>query len=80
MRVGSHAMLQRTFQALQTNKINVLFISISTMFVIWKEHARVSFSRTIKIARECNLKSLKNSLVYVFSRETILLLINNIHS
>ena len=35
------------------------------------KHARVSFSKTIKIARvdskdECNLKSLKNSRVYVF--------------
>ena len=57
---------------------------------IWKKHARVSFSKTIKLhesearveLRECNLKPLKNSRVYyVFqiARETILLLINNIH-
>ncbi len=54
---------------------------------IWKKHAQVSFSKTIEIARvrakdECNLKSLKNSRVYVFfqfARETILLLVNNIN-
>jgi hypothetical protein len=41
---------------------------------IWEKHARVRFSQTIK-------KSLKNSRMYVLpnSRETILLLINNIH-
>ncbi len=47
---------------------------------IWKKHARVSFSKMIEIAKdECNLK---NSRVYVFfqiARETILLLVNNIH-
>ena len=45
-------------------------ISIGNSMVssaIWKKHARVSFSKTIKIAKdECNLKSLKNSRVHVF--------------
>ncbi len=34
---------------------------------IWKKHARVSFSKTSTSPKdECNLKSLKNSRVYVF--------------
>ncbi len=56
---------------------------------IWKKHARVSFSKTIKIAR-VNLtiegrvqfevfEKLTSVCFFQIARETILLLVNNIH-
>ena len=40
---------------------------------IWKTHARVSFSKTIKIAR------VRRTSFFQIPRETILLLVNSIH-
>ena len=52
---------------------------------IWKKHARVSFSKTIKIARVRRrvqfevFEKLTNVCFFQIARETILLLVNNIH-
>ena len=68
---------------------NFIFIG-NSMFssTIWEKHARVSFSKTIKIARVRSwnaievFEKLTRSIECVFfriARRTILLLINNIH-
>ncbi len=53
---------------------------------IWKKHARVSFSKTIEIARVRRtsaqfevFEKLTSACFFQIARETILLLVNNIH-
>ena len=48
---------------------------------IWKKHARVSFSKTIKITRVQFevFEKLTSVCFFQIARETILLLVNNIH-
>ena len=52
---------------------------------IWKKHARVSFSKTIEIARVRRTSAIwrlwktHECMFFQIARETILLLVNNIH-
>ena len=71
--------------AFMTRHVNISIGNSMVSSAIWEKHARVSFSKTYKIARVrrtssiCVFEKLMSACFSQISRETILLLDNNLY-